>query len=338
MAVNRLQHSERESNFELLRLLAMCLIVSLHVNFFSLGWPTSTEANAAPFSIALRMIFESLAIVSVNVFVIISGWFGIKAKIHKLVGFIFQCLFFYVGIYLLSLFWQNESIDINNLIKGLALTDYWFVISYTGLYILSPVLNSYIKNTDKGQMSVLLALFFVYEFLYGWRHSENGFNCGYSTISFIGLYLLGGYMSKYRDAGVCVPRFCCFALYVVLMALNAIIAFWGVKTGRMECEFFYRYSSPFVVVGAAFLVLGFSKFTPIRSKVVNYVAASTFSIYLFHLHPSIKPQFVIIARSLYYENGVFDYCWKITVFVLTVSLIALLLDQIRKLCWSLVCV
>ena len=41
----------------------------------------------------LRMLFESLAIVCVNVFVLISGWFGIRPKWKSVTNFLFQVFF-----------------------------------------------------------------------------------------------------------------------------------------------------------------------------------------------------------------------------------------------------
>ena len=70
----------RASNFELLRILAMLLILVLHANFLAFRFPTNEAIHAQPLTSLGQVWSEALAIVGVNVFVLISGYFGIKAR------------------------------------------------------------------------------------------------------------------------------------------------------------------------------------------------------------------------------------------------------------------
>jgi len=72
------QKKERDSNMELLRLIAMFLILLVHADFWTLGAPTATECVNTTLDASLRVFFEQLSIASVNIFVCISGWFGIR--------------------------------------------------------------------------------------------------------------------------------------------------------------------------------------------------------------------------------------------------------------------
>lgn len=92
-------HKERESNFELLRIVAMFLVLMLHANFISIGSPTISDCHEAPFNSILRYFFQSLSIGCVDIFVLISGWFGIRPSIKSFTSFIFQCFFFLFGVY-----------------------------------------------------------------------------------------------------------------------------------------------------------------------------------------------------------------------------------------------
>lgn len=56
---------ERDSNIELLRLIAMFMVLIVHADFFSLGVPTHDDIISAPTSAFLRFFFESLSIVCV---------------------------------------------------------------------------------------------------------------------------------------------------------------------------------------------------------------------------------------------------------------------------------
>ena len=75
--------SPRQSNFELLRIVAMLLVLVVHVDFFSLGVPSDADIAGNPVSSAMRYIVESLALVCVNSYILISGYFGIKPNVKE---------------------------------------------------------------------------------------------------------------------------------------------------------------------------------------------------------------------------------------------------------------
>lgn len=89
----------RESGIECLRLFAMLLVLVVHANFFSLGEPAGEDIVEEPWHSFNRVFVQSLAIVCVNVFVMISGWFGLHPTWKKLMNFLYQLLFFFVLIY-----------------------------------------------------------------------------------------------------------------------------------------------------------------------------------------------------------------------------------------------
>ena len=53
----------RESNMELLRILAMVLVMVVHANFRALSAPTFSEFSLMPSSTFLRLLTESISIV-----------------------------------------------------------------------------------------------------------------------------------------------------------------------------------------------------------------------------------------------------------------------------------
>ena len=89
---------QRSSNIELLRILAMFLVLVHHANILSIGIPSWAECVSAPGNTFFRFFIQSLAIVAVDVFVLISGWFGIKPSLKKLLALLFQVFFFTLTI------------------------------------------------------------------------------------------------------------------------------------------------------------------------------------------------------------------------------------------------
>ena len=206
--MNDIIKKERLSNIELLRLLAMFLVLVVHADFFSLGTPTQEDVISTPASAFFRFFFESLSIVCVNVFVLISGWFGIRPSAKGFCNFIFQCLFFLVGIYIVVLIFGLTSLSAKGIAGCLVLLKWnWFIKAYMGLYILSPVLNTFINNTEKKTFKKVLISFFAFQTIYSWVSDGAAFfENGYSTLSFMGLYLLARYTKIYLVANNTPPQ------------------------------------------------------------------------------------------------------------------------------------
>ena len=85
--------------FSALRITAMFMVMILHINL-GLGIYEWKETGIKPLSILSIQFFELFSIGSVNAFVLISGWYGLKPSIKRLSSFIFQCLFLH-GAFLL---------------------------------------------------------------------------------------------------------------------------------------------------------------------------------------------------------------------------------------------
>ena len=71
----------------------MMLVMLVHANYASIGDVAQSELLATPLSAIVRVVCEQLCIVSVNLFVLLSGWFGIRPTLKKFASFIFQVLF-----------------------------------------------------------------------------------------------------------------------------------------------------------------------------------------------------------------------------------------------------
>lgn len=87
----------RESNIELLRNISMFMILVIHANFVSLPKIEYSELMTNTIPSVSRFFIESLGIVAVNVFVFISGWFGIKTRTKSVLSFIYLILWYLMG-------------------------------------------------------------------------------------------------------------------------------------------------------------------------------------------------------------------------------------------------
>jgi IS5 family transposase len=105
-------NNNRLSNIELLRIIAMAMVLIIHVGFIGIGIPTEQDIQNAPFPTFNRFLFNNLSIVAVDVFVMISGWFGIHPKFKSATNFLFQVFFFSIIVYSVLIILKVRTINI----------------------------------------------------------------------------------------------------------------------------------------------------------------------------------------------------------------------------------
>ena len=321
----------RQSGFELLRIISMLMVVAVHVNFYSLGWPVQADLQAAPSTTFARLLFQSFSAGCVDIFILISGWFGIKPSFKKFAHFVFQPFFFSFGLLFVALLLHKVPMGLpvlKELGLGLFFHDYWFISSYLLLFLLAPALNSFLDNNSRRTALITVICFFLYEFIYGWLFNYREINRGYSTISFIGLYLLAGYLKRHPSPVTRLKPAADACIFVFTCLLNTLVCLFMLGKGH-DIMRFYNYTSPLVVLGSVSLLLCFSKLM-FYSKFINYVASSALSVYLFHQNHFINGEFTRISIQIFNNNGLPVYFIKIVIYILAVFVISVLIDQIRK--------
>ena len=81
---------------EILRLLAMFFVLILHANMGMNPWPIGNECIVSnPTLSFLRLLVEAGAIIAVNAFILLSGWFGISFSYKKVFSLVFHSKFFF---------------------------------------------------------------------------------------------------------------------------------------------------------------------------------------------------------------------------------------------------
>lgn len=325
----------RLSNIELLRILSMFLVMLVHSMEGSLGRPTTDELLANPIDVICRVNLETLGLVCVNVFVLISGWFGIRCTIKGAIKFAFQCIFMSIAIGTFLAISQSD-LTWKELVKALiSPKNWWFVYAYFTLYILSPILNAFVDNVDRRVFRNTLIAFFAFQTVYGLLYSLPYFAKGYSPLSFIGLYLLARYVHVYSPR---IKRLSCLqcgisyigvsvGLSLVMLALLAFLPWHGL-VGRMF-DWYASYTSPLNIFASVMLLLCFSKMH-FQSRIVNSIAASSFAVYLIHNHPAIhhgyfKPFVVWLHQS----NPVGIFLIELFFFLSLLFLFCVAIDKIR---------
>lgn len=335
---------QRLSNIELLRIISMLMIIVLHLLSFGglLGTYNSFSVRAVCVWLA-----ESLCFVAVNCYVIISGYFLVDStfKFKKLFNIWIEVLFYSLIVYLGLLLANKIQFGYKAFLQSLfpiLLRNYWFVTVYFVLYILSPFINKLINCLNKKQYSYLiLVVFMIFSLWSTIIPPSNTINYGgsYSISWFICLYLIAGYLRKYYSNKK-IKKSICISIYFITSLLN-IIAYFGIKALNIKLilpDFLYNYYSITVVIGAISLFL-FFKSLEIKhkfiDKVINFLAPTTFAIYLIHENPNVRD--ILWEKFHFVSNEPFaKMIFLIVVIPISLFVILSLVDKLRLILFKVI--
>lgn len=333
-AINSITKGPRQSNFELLRIVAMFMVLALHANFLSFGSPTTNECIHNPFTAFTRDFLEALCICSVNVFVLISGWFSIRFSIKGLLNFLFQAV-----VLLLILFIIVSTLGFTPPIKKFVINILyqsggagWFVRAYVGLYILSPILNAFVNNSSKKQIDLFLICFYLFQTYYIF---SNFVANGYSIFSFIGLYILARRIKLYGCGNF--AKYLNIKTYLIASFLIGSLYYINKRYDFHFATQILSYANPLIILSAVSLILTFNKLNLGVKPSINRISASCFAVYILHNCSSFG--FEIYKRGVLYAFEMFHGFAgfvMIIVYLIAVFFICITIDQPRKWLWDII--
>ena len=291
-----MQTKPRQSNIELLRILAMLLIVAHHFALHSgFAFPTETVTLNRLWVQLLRMGGK----IGVDVFVLISGWFLISApavRTKKALTLWAQIFFYSVAIYAVLALAGLVPISTKDAVKRLApiaTEQWWFATAYLLLCLFAPYLNALLHSLTRRAYRGLLALTLT---LWCVIPTLTTLEIAWSDLLwFFTLYALAGYLKRFSvaesvSAKKLLGAAALTALATYLTAVAADIVGMKVALVGEKAHFFFRDMTSLPVVAiAALLLLGFSKLDLGSRKWLNILASATFGVYLIHDDAFVRP-------------------------------------------------
>lgn len=301
-------HNERDSRLELLRLIVMFMILMIHA---------SSKAFNQYADISLpRAVVVDFSICAVNVFVLITGYFGASFRFKKLFNLLFQVAFVIALTFmLLSLPQFGSDFVINKRIFV-----YWFIYAYIGLLVVSPLLNN--LNFGRKTLLVFILIFYIITSFFDLFVECYSFRHGYSFTWFIVVYLIGVYIRQYRPN---VSKLGLIGIFLLALSLNVCLTAFVPKAAF--------YSNPFVVVESISLFMFFLKLEPFHNKIVNYLAASATMIYLVNDSLVGEKIYVDTINRLFQSETTTSFILYTTALMLCYYIAGILIDQLRKVAW-----
>ena len=317
----------RESQFELLRIVAMAMIIMVHFNGVAMEkfLPVTLQPFAQLWGAEL---LESMAIIGVNLFILISGYFGIRFTARGVLKYVLWVLWYSIGLYLIvSCFYPQLFLPkyTQMAVHGISHSTQWFVTSYFYLMVLSPVINEVLERTTYRQHLMLAAALVAINCGCGWW-CEMVFNeTGYTVYHMIFIYCLGRTLREtldryphFRWAAVGVP--------VYLLSVAAVM----LMMQHMKYFKVIGYNNPVIVLESIAFFVIFARFS-FKSRFVNWVASTSFAVYLIHMHFSVWPHVLRpVLSNIYNTYGGGGYAILSTVVGVLTFAICTLVDKPRE--------
>lgn len=275
---------ERNSSIELLRCIAMFLIVLSHCCVHGLKNIQSIKI----YNNILLNIF-TLGNLGVALFVIITGYVSIEKnfKIKKIILLELQIIFYAVSLFLITAIIKNDNILSFNFFKSffpIIFKKYWFMTAYINLYIFTPFINKLIHSINRKECIKLVLTCILLGFLVPTITTSNMyFN---ELFQFITFYLIGGYIRKYVNANNNIIKINCYVIILILLLISSSVVIetlaLRIPTISKYGTYFFNRDSILILLLATFIFIIFLRKEKFLSKRINLISSTTLGVYLLH--------------------------------------------------------
>ncbi len=215
---------------------------------------------------------------------------------------------------------------VQNIVSG------WFPEAYLILFVLSPVLNAFIKSCSEKELRRYIILFYLLSTIGGYLMRFGNFNEGMSAVSLAGLYMIGAYLRistlKIFALKAKYDLILYLGLGVCLVVLSALLIKIGITSSP------YGYLNPVVIIMSIYLFLFFKKINIGHNKVVNFLSASAFSIYLFHYNPIVFGWICKMWSWINQNFGIMSSLLVAFISFIAIYLFCVVIDRIRIFLFS----
>ena len=294
----------RLGSLDVLRSLAMFMVVVLHYLGKGEILGSLTEGPLDMLH-SMAWILETLCIVAVNVYMLLSGYFvsGSSFKLSRLIGLWVQLEIYSVGVGLLSVVcgWiPAESVDtyfLLGLLFPVSMGHYWFMTAYLYFYIIWAIIAPGVRKMDQKQfLAVLGCLFFFFcgikSFLpVRFELDQKGYDC----LWYLCMFLLGAYIRRFGFP-ILKKKWSCLVLYLVSCGLIFLgtLVLQGIYLQNGSFSYvltlFYEYNHLFNVLASVglFGLFLYWKAPEGLGRVFGKIAPYTLGVYLLHENQGLR--------------------------------------------------
>ena len=300
--LDKLTKTNRSSNFELLRIVAMFMIVACHYCAHGIRHLLSPELSSLWLNgLQTNRLFTSVLInggdIGNGIFFLLTGYFMFEKeykirRLVKLLGQVYFYAFFMLLIYFVIRFFNIYSFpEFSSMSKMMLLINtiipitsgsWWFIQTYIILFLFIPVLNNFLEKLNSKSFVIVLCLIWIFWLL----PKTIGF--WYSNLQMaIFFYILGAGLKKSNlniNKYIFLLSFCIIWCLLSLIDIknSQILETNSLKTKLLKMFYTAASSAVLTPLAVACIFEFFKKLTIKNNKLINIIASTTFGIYLIH--------------------------------------------------------
>lgn len=325
---------ERDSRFELLRIVSMIFIICGHYAYHGF----SNDFDVYSRSMKSSILFTSIGgQVGVNIFVMISGYFGIDNKINikdKIKNLANQVWFYSYFIYVILLLLGICDFSLHNAYIAflpIISKEYWFATAWIVLVLLMNIINSYFRKLSKiSYKRILIVCMIVWviipTFLYGNMYENE-------LIWFSVLYILGGYLKKFeisisKTKCLIYGVFCWIICWMSGIVISYIGETFTIFKGK---EFYFMGGNKLPIVATSIFIFMFiNKCAPFYNNKINDIGKTMFAVYLVHDNYFIRNVLWQYLKKFFSINNSIKFNEIGLIVILFVLSIGFVTEKLRK--------
>lgn len=294
----------RMVNLEILRCLAMMLVVVLH--YLGKGNLLQNLSGAEMSMVGIAAwVLEAFCIVAVNVYMLISGYFLCTSsfKLSRLIKLWLQVWTYSVVVGLIAAFTgilPAGEADIHyflTLLFPISMDHYWFMTAYVFLYLLLPIIGEGVRRMTKAQMQLTLALlltaFCLMKTVLPVRleMDKNGYDCLWYVCVFITAAYIRRFGMRFLESkarAIAIYGIACLGVITEAFVFRMIYLKTGSLGLILNISYEYNHLLPFL---AALGLFGFFlkvKGTGIIANLAAKIAPFTLGVYLLHENVGLR--------------------------------------------------
>ena len=295
---------KRQANFELLRIVAMMMIIILHyLNKGNFVTAYMTDSSAVNYTAHL---IQAFCIVSVNCYVLLSGYFLVESawKPGRVVSLAAQILFYSVLIPIVLIcvgavsFGELTIYDWLNYVLPIETEHYWFATAYLIMYLFAPLLAAGVRAVEKRTLQIIIIVLLFYFSV--WKSivpvviatDRQGYEFGW----FLCLFLIAAYIRLYGCPLVDNKKRAAllYAGMGVCIFLLSVVS--GILAHTLDSFAYYMdmltsYNHILCLLGAVGFFMVFKNMKPWEGRTASLIrrlSSYTFGVYLLHEHMLVR--------------------------------------------------
>ena len=339
---------KRNSSFELLRIILMILIVLHHTYLGNKYIRMLDYKKIELWKYITLKILSNYGPFANNIFIMISGYFSVSKinfNIHKFLSILFEIYTYYYP----SIFLGKK---LRKKYKNLKFPNYkskeiyfpiissssgnWFAQIYLSLILFFPYINNGLMSLNRKKYKNLVIIIIFFYCIFNSIIKFYGVNSiifqDTHLIKLLLPYILGGYICLHMlKNGIWKIIGLIFFPLTILLEIVSDVAFIRYKYynfALFKSLLFYEMNSIFSIIGSIGIIYLFKNIS-FYNKGVNWIAASSFAIYLIHGNKNISSYIHNIWFPINNIHSKFFF-FKYFIKAVLIVIICILIDILRR--------